>query len=175
MPGNPAALKFNPLSRVVPLAAFSTAVIGIVVEIAAHRLLDGGRAVWLFKPYLYAGLPKPFVHTEWLSVAASAALAVVLLFLTLLLRSSLSKRTPPFMWLGLGIILGGAIGEALTGVALGTSTNILVARRGAWGYAFSPFNVGVVIGFLLFLPELLHPSRLLRDPQEPFRWRDMFR
>jgi len=79
------------------------------------------------------------------------------------------------MWLGLGIILGGAIGEAVTGVALGSSTNILVVKRGAWGYAFSPFNVGVVIGFLLFLPGLLHPSRLLRDPQEPFRWRDMFR
>lgn len=168
-------MNFNALSRVVPLAAFSTALIGVAVEIAAHRLLDGGRAVWLFKPYLYAGLPKPFVHTDWLGVAASAALAVVLLFWTLLLRSSLSKPTPPFMWLGLGIILGGAIGEAVTGVALGSSTNILVVKRGAWGYAFSPFNVGVVIGFLLFLPGLLHPSRLLRDPQEPFRWRDMFR
>jgi hypothetical protein len=33
----------------------------------------------------------------------------------------------------------------------------------------------LVIGFLLFLPGLLHPSRLLRDPQGPFRWRDMLR
>jgi hypothetical protein len=175
VPGHPAAVTFNALSRVVPVAAFSTALIGIAGEITARLVLDGGRAVWLFKPYLYAGLPKPFVRTDWLSVAASVALAVVLLFWSLLLRSQLSKRTPPFMWLGLGIIFGGAIGEAVTGIALGTSTNILVARRGAWGYAFSPFNVEIVIGFLLLLPGLLHSSRLLRDPQGPFRWRDMLR
>ncbi|MDQ6884154.1 MAG: hypothetical protein M3077_07970 [Candidatus Dormibacteraeota bacterium] len=173
VPSHPAAVSFNPLSRLVPLAAFSTALIGIAVEITAHLFLHRERGVWLLKPYLYAGLPKPFVHTDWLSVAAAAAIAVVMLFWTLLIRSAPSDVSLPFMWLGLGIILGGAIGEAVTGIALGTSTNILVARRGAWGYAFSPFNVAVGIGFLLFLPALLHPSRLLRDPRGPFRWRDL--
>lgn len=171
---HPAAMNVNPPSRVVPPAAVSAGLIGIAVEMTVHLLLRDKLALWLIKPYLYAALPKPFVHTDWLSVAASAAVAVVILLCwTLLIRSAPSKPALPFMWLGLGIILGGSLGEAVTGIVLGTSTNILVARRGAWGYAFSPFNVAVVIGILFFLPALLHLSRLLRERQEPFRWRDM--
>jgi len=159
---------------VVLLAAAGSAVLGIALEITAHLLLSSSRAVWLIKPYLYAALPKPFVHTDWISVAISVAVAILMLPWALF-RGASSKPTPRFIRLGLGLILGGAISEAAMGIALGTFTSILVVERGAWRYAFSPFDVIVLAGFMLVLPELVRGSRVLGDTKGDLRWRDLFR
>jgi Signal peptidase (SPase) II len=164
--GGHSAKEVNAVPRQVPIAAISTALIGIAVEITAHLLLSGRRAIWLFKPHLYVALPKPFVHTDWLSVAISVVASLMLLF-WMRFRKTPSRPALPLMWLGLGMILGGAVGETVTGIALGTITSILVVTRGAWGYAFGPFDVAVVIGIVLFLPGFL------RDTRETYRWREL--
>jgi hypothetical protein len=155
----PTAKRLRSVARAVLLAAASSALLGIALETTAHVLLSNRRAVWLIKPYLYAGLPKPFVHTDWFSVASSVAVAILMLGWALF-RGAQSRPTPGFIWLGLGLILGGAISEAVVGIALGTITSILVLARGAWRYAFSPFDVMVVVGFMLVLPELVR-SRIV--------------
>ncbi|HXO58251.1 MAG TPA: signal peptidase II [Candidatus Acidoferrum sp.] len=162
----PSVKKVNAVSRRVPIAAISTALVGIAVEITTHLLVAGKRAIWLFKPNLYVALPKPFVHTDWLSVAISVAASLMLLY-WMLFRKAPSKPALPLMWLGLGMILGGAVGETVTGIALGTITSILVVTRGTWGYAFGPFDVAKVIGIVLFLPGFL------RDTTETYGWREL--
>src|SRR5258708_14584213 len=75
----PTTKRVRSVARAVLVAAACSALLGIALEITAHLLLSGRRAAWLIKPYLYAALPKPFVHTDWLSVASSVAVAILML------------------------------------------------------------------------------------------------
>ena len=164
----------NPIPRVLWLAALGSAVLGTGLEIAAHQLLSArGPAAWLIKPYLYVGLPKPFVHTDWLNVGASAIVALGAICLIVAVGMGPAKPAP-LIWLALGLILGGSVGQGVTGIALGSSTSIFVASVGARGFAFSPYTVVVSVGVILAIPEMLVAARLAREPKGDFRWRDLW-
>jgi hypothetical protein len=164
----------HPLRWLVLLIAAGTAGGGIGTEIAAHRLLDTSRAAWLVKPFLYSSLPKAGGHTDWGNVLSMAALFLVGLFLTLVAWHAPTKPAPAIR-AGIGLILGGSLGQAATGLAFATSTHIVVVTRGDWGYAFSPFDLAIAIGTLLVLSEVVLPgSRILRDPAAAFQWRYLF-
>ena len=161
----------HPLPRLVALTAALTAIAGIGTEIATRRLIRPGHSVWLIRPVLYVGLPETTAVINWSGIIVMAALFAVGLFLALVARSA-PTYPAPWIRIGIGLILGGTAGQAATGIALYTKTHILAARLGAWEYAFSPFELAILVGFLLVIPEFFLPgSRLLRDPKAPLDWR----
>ena len=90
---------------------------------------------------------------------------VVLFFVvsTLLDRKSSFTSLPTRM--GLGFILGGAIGNLYDRILIGTVTDFLEVYNGPWSFpAFNVADSAITVGAVFLLFDLLRPKRKLSRP-----------
>jgi signal peptidase II len=93
-------------------------------------------------------------------VALIGVSLLVLLFVANALFARRSSFTGTATRLGLGFILGGAIGNLYDRVAVGTVTDFLEVYRGTWSFpAFNVADSAITAGSVLLLIELLRPQR----------------
>jgi signal peptidase II len=91
---------------------------------------------------------------------------VVLAFVAHSLLKNSSSAMGTLSRLGLGCILGGAVGNLYDRVLIGTVTDFLEIYNGSWSFpAFNVADSAITVGAVLLLIDLLRPSRKSVAPQ----------
>jgi signal peptidase II len=86
--------------------------------------------------------------------------AAVMLFVAASLFNRQSSLSGLATRLGLGFILGGAIGNLFDRIATGTVTDFLEVYSGTWSFpAFNIADSAITVGSVLLLIDLLRPTR----------------
>lgn len=99
---------------------------------------------------------SPFVRAAVLVGVSS----LVMLFVAHALWSRRSSYTSTLSRFGLGLILGGAIGNLVDRITRGTVTDFIEVFHGDWSFpAFNVADSAITVGAALLILELLLPSR----------------
>jgi signal peptidase II len=90
---------------------------------------------------------------------------LVLFFVANALFGRRSSFTGTATRLGLGFVLGGAIGNLYDRIAVGTVTDFLEIYKGTWSFpAFNVADSAITVGSVFLLIELLRPERKSVSP-----------
>jgi hypothetical protein len=143
---------------------------GLAVEFGIRVALANRHSAWLLRPVLYIALPKPGFREHPFALALELVSIPFALWFMWFLRAVPTKRLLALR-IGVGLLLGGAIGLFVSSVAFDASANLFVAQLGDWGYAFSPFDGPMVVGLALVIGTLATSS--LDDEFRGLRWRDL--
>jgi hypothetical protein len=143
----------------------------MAVEFGARQLLATKQAEWLVRPVLYVSLLKHGIREHPLDLALLAGGMFTGLWLLWFLRAVPGQRLLP-MRIGVGLILGAAIGLSVHSLVSDTSAGIFVLRLGAWRQRFGPFGVALLIGGAMVLSTWVLTSSL-DDATAGARWRDL--
>ena len=92
-------------------------------------------------------------HMQWLLVALSLAIAVMLIFW-------LRKSTKPLAAASYGLLIGGALGNALDRMLHGAVADFVLFHWGTWDwYIFNVADIAIVAGVALLLYDAVFAGR----------------
>ena len=148
----------------LPLIAYATALLVVIIDQAAKAWVLHGLRLFPGAPYSVlpffnltltsnTGVSYGFLRdgpsmTRWLLSGFSAIVVVVLAIYV-------RKAERPFTAVGIGLIIGGAVGNLIDRVRLGAVVDFMDFSALHFPWIFNPADSAITIGVIIFLIELI--------------------
>jgi signal peptidase II len=153
-----------PMKTKLPLIAYAIAILAVIIDQVAKAYVLHGLHLFPGEPYAvlpffnltltsntgvsYGLLRNGPDATRWLLSAFSAIVAVVLVVYV-------RRVEKPLTALGVGLIIGGAVGNLIDRVRLGAVVDFMDFSALHFPWIFNPADSAITIGVIVFLIELV--------------------